>query len=60
MEVAPFLPKFYPVSSDLENTNEEKILNTILKGLKNLDYYLQMPITTTLCTTINPGTPKNK
>jgi len=44
----------------LEQTDDESIFDTILKGLKNLDYYVQMPSTTTTCTTINPGTPKNK
>jgi hypothetical protein len=44
----------------LETTNEEKILDTMLKGLKNLDYYIQIPSTVTTYTTVNPGTPKNK
>lgn len=42
------------------SNNDEKIFDTIIKGLKNLDYYIHIPPTVTKRTTINPGTPKNK
>jgi hypothetical protein len=44
----------------LENTNDESIFNTIIKGLKGLEYYLPISSTIINCTTVNPGTPKNK
>ena len=55
-----FINAIYRFKIFLENTKEEKILDTMLNGLKNLDYYMQIPSTITICTTINPGTPKNK
>lgn len=44
----------------LQNSSDEKLFATIIKGLINLDYYFQIPNITTTETTINPGTPKNK
>lgn len=41
----------------IETTNDEKIFDTILQGLYKIE---ELPSTLTPCTTINPGTPKNK
>lgn len=54
-----FLEAIGKLNEFLKTTDEERILDTILNGLKNLDYYLEIATTTT-CTTIPPGTPKNK
>ena len=44
----------------LEKTEDESILDTILKGLKDLDYYMEISPTITTRTTTPPGTPQNK
>lgn len=44
----------------LEKTDDENVFDDFLRGLKNLDYSLAIYPATTLCTTINPGTPKSK
>lgn len=41
----------------IENTNEEDFFDRILKGLYKIE---DLSSTVTICTTINPGTPKNK
>lgn len=54
-----FLEAVEKLNEFLKTTEEERILDTILNGIKNLDYYLEIATTTT-CTIIPPGTPKNK
>ncbi|MEJ7827214.1 MAG: hypothetical protein WKF91_03435 [Segetibacter sp.] len=57
---ADFFEAIRKLQHFLATTNEEEVLDTMLRGLKNLDYYLQISPSITACTTINPGTPKNK
>jgi len=44
----------------LEKTKDEILLDSIIKGLKNLDKSLNISSSTKICTTIYPGTPKGK
>lgn len=55
-----FLNAIKKVKHFLENTSEEELFDTILSGLKGLDYSLQNISLTTTCTTIAPGTIQNK
>lgn len=43
----------------LQNEADDSIYETILNHLKDFDYYLDIAPQMTICTTINPGTPKN-
>ena len=55
-----FLDALNKLKDFLQKSTDEKIFETVIKGLKNLDYYFEIPDVTTTETTINPGTPKNK
>jgi hypothetical protein len=57
--VKDFIEAIKKLRAFFESTSDESIFDTILKGLKDIDYYIQVSSTTTQ-TTVNPGTPKNK
>lgn len=43
-----------------QNCIDESLFDTIIKGLKDIEYYIPKSSSNKFCTTINPGTPKNK
>jgi len=55
-----FLHALSKLKDFLQKNTDEKIFDTVIKGLKNLDFYFEVHNVTTTETTINPGTPKNK
>lgn len=55
-----FLVSIEKLKTYLANDPTEEVLDSIIKGLKNLGHSLEIYPQLTAMTTINPGTPKNK
>lgn len=57
--VKDFSSAIIKLKSFFQETEQDTVFDTIILGLKDLEYYQEIAATTTQ-TTINPGTPKNK